>query len=242
MLLATRAFTGNVEKSSPSIPGTCSRACPRQEAALSCVVRACCLHLQPRGFQYWAPRPSCSCTSDEGYMKILTVGFSVTATGVIEKLCFSHLDYDTELKSTAATDKYKTCELPDGKRHHSWRQTSPVCGSAVPARLHWHRSQRLPRHFSSIARSATLTPSRRHSPVSRCQLARTERMTKELTVLAPFTVQLMVVAPPESLRPVSGSSFSLLVVLFPVFIWCHSDPSTRSMLHITCGPRPSACL
>ena len=43
-------------------------------------------------------------------------------------------------------------------------------------------------------------------------------MTKDLTVLAPFTVQLMVVAPPESLRPVSGSSFSLLVVLFPFFL------------------------
>ena len=42
-------------------------------------------------------------------------------------------------------------------------------------------------------------------------------MTKELTVLAPFTVQLTGVAPPESLMPVSGSSFSLLVVLFPVF-------------------------
>ena len=51
--------------------------------------------------------------------------------------------------------------------------------------------------------------------MSRCQLARTERMTKELTVLAPFTVQLTVVVPPESLRPVSGSSLSLLVVLFP---------------------------
>ena len=77
-------------------------------------------------------------------------------------------------------------------------------GTIVPARLHWHRSQRIPRHFASITRSATLTPARRHTPVSRCQLARTERMTEELTVLAPFTVQLTVVAPPESLRPVSG--------------------------------------
>ena len=54
-----------------------------------------------------------------------------TAPGVIERLCFSRLDYNTELKSTAATDKYKTSELPDGKRHHSWRQTSPVRGSIV---------------------------------------------------------------------------------------------------------------
>ena len=32
---------------------------------------------------------------------------------VKEKLCYIGVDYDTKLKSTAETDKEKTCELPD---------------------------------------------------------------------------------------------------------------------------------
>ena len=60
-------------------------------------------------------------------------GYSLTATAerdfeVKEKLRYIVADHDTELKSTADTDKEKTFELPDGNIRSQWnpRLFSPV--------------------------------------------------------------------------------------------------------------------
>ena len=51
-------------------------------------------------------------------------------------MCYSCLDYDTELKSTAHIDKEKTYELPDKNRlHHYWRHTFPLRWGVVPAKI-----------------------------------------------------------------------------------------------------------
>ena len=60
-------------------------------------------------------------------------GFPFTASAereigrnVTEKLCCIGVDYDTELKSIAASDKEKTCEVPDGDIITIGAQTSPL--------------------------------------------------------------------------------------------------------------------
>ena len=86
-------------------------------------------------------------------MKILTEReYSFTTTeereigrDVEEKLCYIALDYDTELKSAAeSSDKKQTHMLR--RKHHHCRPERFRCASVFPAKCHWQRSQRSPRH------------------------------------------------------------------------------------------------
>ena len=88
-------------------------------------------------------------------MKISSVrGYSFTTTeereivcDVKEKLCYIALDYDTELESTA--------ESSDKKQAHVLSDVNIItvgaerfrCTSVLPAKCHWQRNQRSPRHF-----------------------------------------------------------------------------------------------
>ena len=70
---------------------------------------------------------------------------------VIEKLCYIALDYDTELKSTAASsDKNLTYILSDGNTITVGAERSR-CTSVLPAKCHWQRSQWNPRLLLSRA-------------------------------------------------------------------------------------------
>ena len=108
----------------------------------------------------------------------------------------------TELKSTAGcSDKKSDLRAPRQKHHLSWRRTFPLqeCSSS---QFHWHSSQWNPRHFfpeqhkvlrehpQGIVRQYRVVRWHDHVPRDWC-------MTKELTPLAPPTMKIKLVAPPE---------------------------------------------
>merc|ERR1712136_303502 len=117
----------------------------------------------------------------EYLMKILTErGYSFTTTAereimgdVKEKLCYIALDYDTELKSTAeSSDKEKTYELPDG--------------NIITVGAERFRCAEVLFQPSFIGKEA-----------SGIHDTSFQSMMKELTALAPSTMKIKVVAPPE---------------------------------------------
>ena len=64
-----------------------------------------------------------------------------------EKLCYIALDYDTELKSIAeSSDKKQIHMLSDGNIITVGAERFR-CASVFPAKCHWQRSQRSPRHI-----------------------------------------------------------------------------------------------
>ena len=112
----------------------------------------------------------------EYLMKILTErGYSFTTTAerkivrdVKEKLCYIALDNDTELKSTADTDKEKAFELPDGnfitvgiKRFHYVKVFfQPSFTSKEASGIN-----------DTSVRSATWTSAMSRTPMSCCQMS-----------------------------------------------------------------------
>ena len=85
-------------------------------------------------------------SSERGY-SFKTTEERESVRDVKEKLCYFALDHDTEVKSTAeSSDKKQTHMLSDGN-------IIPVgaerfrCASVFPAKCHWQRNQRSPRHF-----------------------------------------------------------------------------------------------
>ena len=92
------------------------------------------------------------------------------ACGFKNKLRCIAYDYDTLTTSTTeSSDQVTTYGLPD-EYLHCWRQTLPLRGSVVPAKL-----SACGIHFTSFPEQhdATFTPATICAPMSFCQAART---------------------------------------------------------------------
>ena len=116
--------------------------------------------------------------------------------GVKEKPCYIAFDYDTELKSIAeSSDKKQTHMLSDGNiitvRAERFR-----CMSVFPVSFIGAESTTL---LSTTSWSVTLTSVWNCTPMSCCQVARpcSKGLVNAWTALAPSTMKIKVVAPPE---------------------------------------------
>ena len=78
------------------------------------------------------------------------------ARDVKEKLRYSGVDYDTELKSTAETDKEKTFELPDRNIISVGAECFHCVDTLFQPSFFRQRSQRIPRHFFPVQHEVRL--------------------------------------------------------------------------------------
>jgi actin-related protein len=188
----------------------------------------------------------------EYMMKILTErGYSFTTTAereivrdIKEKLCYIALDYEAEVKSTSeSAEKEKTYELPDGNIITVGSERFRCPEVLFQPSLLGKEAQGI--HNTTFQSIMKCDVDIRKDLYSNVVLSGGttmfpgigERMTKELTALAPSTMKIKVVAPPERKYSVwiGGSILSSLSTFQQMWISKQDyDESGPTIVHRKC--------